>query len=839
MAVASIETGIEAPTAIIKRDGAVVPFDPHKIERAIFRCLARASQLDAEIDGVEEYDDPAALLLRQYANGTTGTGDDLRLERSATSRTATLLRRHASDLTGRVVAVISARYGSNGSRSSTDNSTGAYTAQSESTGTNGSLPTVESIQDIVEFVLQSEGRYDDAKHYILYRAEHERRRRERPIPDDVRDRFRASAEYFPSPIQQFQFLDKYSRFNYTLGHRESWIETVDRAVSFLHELVADNTGRDLGSDLYGRLRQSILSMRALPSMRLLAMAGDAARRDNVTIYNCSYLPVSDPEAWVEALLISMAGCGVGFSVEAKYVDNLPRVARPYKFEPEKGQMLSLPVHVVDDTAEGWGAALRAGLNAWFVGGDIRFDLSGLRPAGSVLRTKGGRSSGPEPLRQLLDFTRSRIRGRAGRRLRPIDAHDIMCMVGSAAVAGGVRRTAMISLFDYDDEDMLRAKSGDFDRDNNQRWNANNSAVWPDGGLSQPELIRQMLEMDKSQRGEPGIFSREAAIRMRPERRKSLDQRYGGIPEYGTNPCGEITLRPYEFCNLSISVARDGDTLEELRDKVEVATIIGTIQSLATHFPNLRRAWAENGREERLLGVDITGQLDCPTVQQPEVLRQLRETVVETNRALAADLGINQSSSVTCVKPSGNSAQLLQCSSGLHPRWSRYYTRNVRVSSTSPLYKVLRDAGAPMDPENGQTVDNAVTWVIHFPVAVPADATVRKDLSAVEQCEYWKTVKLNWTEHNPSVTVTYEPHELLDITKWVWENREIIAGMTFLPADDAAYAQLPYIEISEPEYQKASAAFPTIDFAKVYQYEIDDQTTAAQELACVAGVCEIP
>ena len=398
---------------------------------------------------------------------------------------------------------------------------------------------------------------------------------------------------------------------------------------------------------------------------------------------------------------------------------------------------------------------------------------------------------------------------------------------------------MISLFDYDDEEMLTAKSGDFERDNSQRWNANNSVVWPDGGPSQPELIRQMLEMDRSQRGEPGIFSREAAIRMRPDRRAVLDRYSGGTsPEYGTNPCGEITLRPYEFCNLSISVARDGDTLEKLRDKVETATLIGTIQSLATHFPYLRSAWAENGRLERLLGVDITGQLDCPAVQEPEVLRQLRQTVVETNRTFSEALGINQSAATTCVKPSGNSAQLLQCSSGLHTRWSKYYIRNVRVSATSPLFKVLREAGVPMDPENGQTTDSAVTWVIHFPVASPENAIVRTDRTAIDQCEYWKTVKLNWTEHNPSVTVTYRPNELMDITKWVWDNRDIVAGMTFLPVDDAQYVQLPYIEIDAEEYQRLADLFPVVDFAKVYQHEIDDQTTAAQELACLGGICEV-
>jgi ribonucleoside-triphosphate reductase (thioredoxin) len=794
---------VKAPTVIVKRNGSVVPFNQGKIESAIFRCLTRASTLDAVIDG-EEYSDDGT-------NSTYTTISGRRYGRTETARTTAAAQKEAADLAGKVVRVVTARGGS---------------------------VTVEGVQDIVELVLQSEGRYADAKHYILYRAEHERQRRERPIPDDVRASFAESSRYFPTAIQQFQFFDKYSRFDEGLGRRETWVETVERAVSFLHELVATRTGRDLGSEFYGRIRSSILGMRSMPSMRLLAMAGAAARRDNLTIYNCSYLPVADLESWVEGLLISMAGCGVGFSVESQYVENLPKVKRPR--QADGYEYVPTDVYVVEDTAEGWGDALRAGLERWFEGGDIRFDLSGLRPAGSVLRTKGGRSSGPEPLRQLLDFTRSRIRSRAGRRLRPIDAHDIMCMVGSAAVAGGVRRTAMISLFDFDDETMMTAKTGDFERDNNQRWNANNSAVWPEGGIQQDELIRQMLEMDRSQRGEPGIFSRDAAVRMRPSRRAELDGNYGGTPIYGCNPCGEITLRPFEFCNLSIAVARDGDTEADLRDKVEVAALIGTIQSLATNFPSLRRPdWKANCEEERLLGVDINGQLDCPTVQDAEVQRRLRQVAIDTNVEFAGRLGINQSAATTCVKPSGNSAQLFQCGSGLHARWSRYYTRNVRVSATSPLFKVLREAGVPMDPENGSTIDNAVTWVIHFPIKAPDNSITRKERSALEQCEYWKQVKLNWTEHNPSVTITYKPDELLSITKWVWENRDIVAGMTFLPQDDAQYAQLPYIEITEAEYEKALAEFPhDIDFAKVYRYELDDQTTAAQEFACLGGACEV-
>ncbi len=518
----------------------------------------------------------------------------------------------------------------------------------------------------------------------------------------------------------------------------------------------------------------------------------------------------------------MSGCGVGFSVEHKYIEQFPRVKR------QSGSPVTH--YAVEDSAEGWADALRFGLQTWFAGNDVNFDLSQLRPAGAPLRIKGGRASGPEPFRQMLDFARSRVLARQGSFLRSIDAHDIMCSVGNAAVSGGVRRTAMISLFDYDDHDMLTAKDGDFDRENSQRWNANNSAVWPASGLTQLEIIEQVLTMVKSGRGEPGIFNRQSAIDMRPSRRKPA--------EFGTNPCGEIILRPYQFCNLTAAVARADDTFETLREKVEVATIIGTIQSMATHFPGLRPQWSENCSEERLLGVDITGQMDSNVAQDPEVQRRLLEIAVEVNREYAEKLGINQSVSITCVKPSGNSSQLLDCASGLHSRWAPYYIRNVRVSTHSPIYKVLRDAGVPMDPENGQTRDDATTWVVHFPVKAPENAITRNSRGAIEQCNYWLQNKLNWTEHNPSVTITYKPDEVMEVMKWIWENREVIGGMAFLPSFDANYAQMPYVEIGREEYEKLAADFPPIDFSKVYRYEEEDLTTAAQELACMSGSCEI-
>lgn len=734
------------PTAIIKRDGRVVPFEADLIENAINRCFA-------------------------------GLGYKPKIS--------------SFDLTQQVVNIISAKY---------------------------QQPTVEQVQDIVEMVLQANGEYDAAKSYILYRAEHAKMREKRPIPETVRAAFAESDRYFPTQLQKFQFYDKYARFNYDLSRRETWVETVDRAVDYLRELSHSR----LPAETYGRVRQGMLEMRAMTSMRLLAMAGPAARRNNIAIYNCSYQPVDSIDSFVEALIISMSGCGVGYSVERRYVENFPRVKRQASRPPLK--------HTVADSSEGWADALRLGLQQWFAGSDVQFNYAEVRPAGAPLKTKGGRASGPEPLRAMLDFTRARILARQGGFIRPIDAHDIMCAVGNAAVCGGVRRTAMISLFDFDDDEMRRAKSGDFERENSQRWNANNSAVWPDYGLTQLEVMKVMLEMIEGGRGEPGIFNRQAALNSRPARRAEA--------EFGTNPCGEIILRPYQFCNLSIAIARREDDFASLKEKVELASIIGTIQSMATNFPGLRPIWQQNCEEERLLGVDINGQLDSPVAQDPQVQAQLRDYALEVNRATAQALGIVPSAAVTCVKPSGNSSQLFDCSPGIHTRWSKYYIRNVRVGTHTPIFKVLKDAGVPMDPENGQTAEEANTWVIHFPVKAPAGAFTRRERTALQQCEYWLQNKVHWTEHNPSVTITYQPDEVLDITRWVWEHREQVGGMTFLPSFDAQYAQMPYMEITEAEYTDLAAQFPAIDFSKLYYYEENDLTTAAQELACLAGSCDV-
>jgi len=684
--------------------------------------------------------------------------------------------------------------------------------------TNSSQPNVEGVQDIVEMVLQAAGEFDAAKHYILYRADHARKRDERPIPDAVRRAFDASDEYFPSPIQKFQFFDKYSRYNYNLGRRETWVETVDRTMDFLYELA----GGSVATKQYSRMRKAILEMRVMPSMRLLAMAGDATRRSNITMYNCSYLPVSDIDCFVEALIVSMCGCGVGYSVERKYVEQFPRIARQNNFRPIK--------YVIEDTSEGWANALRVGLNAWFDGRDMDFDFSHLRPSGAPLRTKGGRASGPDPLRLMLDFIRNRILARQGSFLRSIDAHDIMCAIGNASICGGVRRTALISLIDYDDMEMRTCKEGNFEHENKQRWNANNSVVWPDGSLTQIEFVQQFSEMARSGRGEPGIFNREVANTLKPNRRKEAD--------FGSNPCGEVVLLPFQFCNLSSVISRSEDTFETLKEKVEIATMIGTIQSLATDFPGLRHEWKRNCEEERLLGIDITGQMDCQVVQSPEVQDRLLEHALIINQRTADRMGINRSAAISCVKPSGNSSELVGCSPGIHARWAKYYIRNIRVSSHSPLYRVLRNAGAPMHPENGQTPESATTWVIHFPVKSPEGSVIRTDRTAIQQCEYWLQTKLHWTEHNPSCTIMYKPEELIELMGWVWSHAGFIGGLTFLPIHDAHYKQMPYTEISKEEYEQLSSSFPEIDYSKVYRYEESDLTNAAQEVSCFAGQCEL-
>lgn len=690
----------------------------------------------------------------------------------------------------------------------------------------GEAPHVESIQDAVEFALLSSGEFEAAKHYILFREQRAGERKEREVPADVRAAFEENKTYLPTPAQQFTYLDKYAKYSWDKGRRETWPETVDRVVDHLRWEVDQHKPGAITNETYQLLHDAILNMQIMPSMRLLAMAGPAAQRNSLALYNCSYLPVKDIQSFVEAMLISMAGCGVGFSVEREYIENFPRIKRQKKNQ-------EVPVHVIVDTTEGWGEAIRVGLETWWDGRDVTYDPSGVRPAGAPLRTKGGRASGPEPLLKTLTRLREIVLSRQGSYLRTTDGHFMMCAVGDAAVQGGVRRTAMISLFDWDDYEMRNIKSGP--NMDPLLWNANNSAVWPED-ISDVDIIQQMLDMVKAKSGEPGIFSRANAQRTRPKRRKKA--------KFGTNPCGEIMLREYGLCNLSQAICRPGDTEEILAKKVQLATVLGLIQSLSTRFPGMREEWKRNCEDERLIGVDLTAQADCELTRKGaeggESLRQrLSALTVETSRIYAEMLDINMPAATTCNKPAGNSTEFEGASgNGIHDPHSPFFIRRMTVGAHSPLFKVLRAEGVPMEPQVGSTAETATKWLAEFPKKAPVGTPTKRDVSVIDQLNFWLLNKEHWTEHNPSCTINYREDEVLDMIAWVVKHKDKVGGLSFFPTTDAVYAQTPFEAITEEEYDRRVAEFPDVDYSKIYRYESEDMTTAAQELACFAGSCEV-
>jgi ribonucleoside-triphosphate reductase len=689
-------------------------------------------------------------------------------------------------------------------------------------------PTVEQVQDAVELTLLTLGEVEAARLYIKYRNKRDKERNSREVPEHVREAFDLDKQYFKTPAQAFMHFDKYAKFNFALGRRETWRETVDRAVDHLKWEVKRHGTGVVPDDVWDRIHSGILEERIAPSMRLLAMAGEAAQRNSLSLYNCAYLPIDSVDSFVETLLISMAGCGVGFSVERENVEKFPRIVR------QTGEHIG--VHKIDDSTEGWGDALRLGLETWWRGADVDWDASGVRKAGSILRTKGGRASGPDPLLAMLSAVRSIILSRQGSFVRTTDAHLVECWIGEAAVQGGVRRTAMISLFDWDDHEMRTIKNGpapDYSTTptgQNVLWNANNSAVWPDD-ISNLDIVRQMLEMAEAKSGEPGIFSRANAIRSLPTRRESA--------VFGTNPCGEIVLRPMGLCNLSQAIARKGDTEADLYDKVELATIVGVVQSLSTRFPGLRDEWKQNCEEERLLGVDLTAQRGCELLQHvtgegAELRSRLELHSVEVSKRWAEVFGINSPAANTCTKPAGNSAERYNVPNGIHAPKARFVLRRYTVGAHGPMFRILRDAGAPMEPRYGSTTENATQWILEIPRRTDAGTPLISELSAVDQLEFWLMNKLTWTEHNPSCTITYQDDEFIDLVKWVCDHKDVIGGLSFFPASDAIYKQAPFEEITEEEYDRRAAEFPEVDYALLYAYELDDMTTAAQELACFAG-----
>lgn len=696
------------------------------------------------------------------------------------------------------------------------------------------VPTVEGVQDLVEAELMLQKFPATAKAYILYRAERSKLRDERGIVSErVRMLAKQSSEYFKdNPLGEFVYLRTYARWIKDECRRETWIETVDRYISFMKE----NVGNKLSEEEYNEIREAILKQEIMPSMRLMQFSGEPARRCNTCAYNCSFIAPSKLEDFAEIMYLSMQGCGVGFSVESQNIEQMPQI--------QKQSNKKLPTHIVKDSKEGWCDALTLGLKTWYGGRDIDFDFSLIRPAGARLKTMGGKASGPEPLRSLLQFAREKILRRQGRRLRPIDVHDIICKIGECVVSGGVRRTAMISLSDLDDTELRDAKKGQFFNTEPHRSVANNSAVY-ENKPTNTELVEEWVALMKSGSGERGIFNRGTLGNTLPERRLKYFKKMGflgkdGVVQgsIGTNPCGEIILQSKQFCNLSEVIARAGDTKETLIRKAKLAALLGTYQSMLTNFNYISKDWMKHCQDERLLGVSVTGQWDSDEARKPEVLRALRDTAINANAEYAKRFGINASLAVTAVKPSGTVSQTFNCSSGIHPRHSKYYIRRIRISATDSLFKMLKDQGMPYHPEVGQLDGSATTYVLEFPVASPGNSIFKDGQSAIEQLEYWKVVKLNFTEHNPSATISVGENEWISVVDWLQKNWEIIGGLSFLPRFDHVYRLAPYEEIDEKMYKELVSKLPHIDYSKLVTYEHSDETEQKKEFACVGGVCDI-
>lgn len=629
-----------------------------------------------------------------------------------------------------------------------------------------------------------------------------------------------------TPYETYIAKSRYSRYLDEQGRREHWPETVKRYFDFVSNHLQKNHNYTLTDELRNRLESAVVKREALPSMRSLMTAGDALERQNVAGYNCSFLPIDDPKAFDEAMYILLCGTGVGFSVERKYVNRLPEI-------PEKLYESNTVVHV-KDSKEGWAKALRQVMALLWAGEVPKWDVSSVRPAGTRLKTFGGRASGPEPLVELFKYVVTKFKTAQGRKLFSIEAHDILCKIGEVVVVGGVRRSAMISLSDLDDDRMAHAKAGNWWDGNGQRALANNSAVYdvkPDVG----QFMREWSNIYESHSGERGIFNRYASeIQASKNGRRVLGK------EWGTNPCSEIILRPYQFCNLSSVIVRAGDTLESLKEKVTIATILGTFQSTLTSFPYLRKVWQTNTEEERLLGVSMTGILDNTLLNNaydkdlPARLEELKNVAVDTNKHLAAELGINPSAAITCVKPEGTVSQLTGTASGIHPQHSSYFIRRVRSDAKDPLTSFLKDSGFPWEP---CVMKPESTVVFSFPMKTPEGARLREDLNAIEHLDLWLTFQRHWCEHKPSVTISVNENEWPKVGAWTWENFDEITGVSYLPMDGGTYRQAPYEAIDEATYDSLLMEMPTsIDWENMK--EVTDNVEGAQTLSCTAGGCEI-
>ena len=623
----------------------------------------------------------------------------------------------------------------------------------------------------------------------------------------------------PTDYQSFIHKSRYAKYFDGKG-RENWDETVERYM--------DNVVRPAaGDDSYiNQIRDAILSLDIMPSMRAMMTAGPALERDNTAGYNCSYLPVDDPKSFDEAMYILLCGTGVGFSVERQYISKLPEV--PTLYDSETTVM-------VRDSKEGWAKAFRQVLALLWAGEIPKWNVEKVRPAGARLKTFGGRASGPAPLVELFNFAVSTFKNAQGRKLSSLECHDLMCFIGQIVVVGGVRRSAMISLSNLSDDRMRHAKSGQWWETAAHRALANNSVAYTE----KPDVetfMREWTALVESKSGERGVFNREAS-----KKQVAKYNRRDSNWDFGTNPCSEIILRPYQFCNLTECVVRASDSIEDLERKVRLATILGTIQSTLTKFPYLRKVWQKNTEEERLLGVSLTGIMDNPLLTSKnkgleKTLEHLRSIAVATNAEWAERLGIPASASITCVKPSGTVSQLVDSASGIHARHSPYYVRTVRGDNKDPLTQMMIDQGIPNEPcvFKGDT-----TTVFSFPQRSPEGAVTRNDMTAIEQLEMWLTYQRHWCEHKPSVTISVRDHEWLEVGAFVYKYFDEMSGVSFLPHSDHTYQQAPYQDCTKEEYEELLAKMPkTMDWSKLSEYEQEDNTVAMQTMACSGDSCEI-
>ncbi|MEU0213578.1 hypothetical protein ABZ281_00160 [Streptomyces sp. NPDC006265] len=631
------------------------------------------------------------------------------------------------------------------------------------------------------------------------------------------------------PYRNYIALSRYARYLEDAERRETWQETVDRYFAFMTQHLADTFDyRPDKAELYA-LRDAVLNHDVMPSMRAVMTAGKALELSHISGFNCSYLPLQDIRAFAELLYILMNGTGAGYSCEGQYVDRLPAV---------HAEIIEMPSIYVDveDSKLGWAEAFLSLLEmVWMDGVVPTIDVSRVRPAGARLRTFGGRASGPEPLQDLFNFTINLLKGAAGRRLRPIEAHDLACKIASVIVVGGVRRSAMISLSDLDDQEMATAKSGEWWVEHPYRQLANNSAVYYDG-MSREKFDGEWANLVASGSGERGIFHRGAA-----QRQAAKFGRRSASVTYGTNPCSEIILKPFSFCNLSEVVVREDDTEETLARKVELATILGTWQSTLTDFPFLREEWRQNAEEERLLGVSLTGffgsdlLVSQPAQKRNELLDALRELATSVNAAYADELGVNHSQAITCVKPSGTVSQLTGVSSGLHTWHSEYYIRRVRADKKDPLSQLMQTYGVPCEDDVMSTSNR----VFSFPVKAPAGSITRDQITAVEHLALWLDVQRHWCDHKPSVTISVRNEEWDEVGAWVWEHLDEISGVSFLPHSDHTYQQAPYEECTREQYEELRARMPAdLHWEDLPFWEVEDSTVGSQELACSAGACEV-